>query len=149
VDATAVQAALQERAVLENRRAWRQRGAVGAGLGSVLLIALVRVRRSRRMSPVAETYARVLRFSEWAGFGPGSATTPMEAAGQLAEHLPAQRQPLHTVAEAYTAERYALSTKVATSEVEQAWRAIRWPMIGALLRRPWRSRSVRELRFHR
>ncbi|HZG68864.1 MAG TPA: transglutaminase domain-containing protein, partial [Herpetosiphonaceae bacterium] len=126
LDATAVQAALQQRAVLENRRAWRQRGAVGAGLGSVLLIALLFVRRSRRMSPVAETYARVLRFSEWAGFGPGSATTPMEAAGQLAEHLPGQRQPLHTVAEAYTAERYAPSTEVAASEVEQACRAIRW-----------------------
>jgi hypothetical protein len=146
LDAASVQEAIRARLAEERRRAWRQRGAVGAGLGSMLLIALVLVRRSRRMSPAAEAYARILRFSYWAGFGPGSATTPVEAAAQVSEHLPEQRGPLHVVAEAYTAERYASSVEVPPAEIEEAWRAIRWPLIGALFSRPWRARSARDLR---
>jgi hypothetical protein len=144
-----VQAAIQARQAAERRRAWQQRGAVAAGVGSVLLIVLVFVRRSRRMSPAAEAYARVLRFAGWAGIGPGSAATPVEAADQLSEHLPEQRRPLHIVAEAYTAERYAPSSEIPSGEVEQAWHDMRWPFIGALLSRPWRARSLRELRGQR
>lgn len=149
LDASAVQAAIQARLAEERRRAWRQRGAIGAGLGSVLLIALVIIRRSRRMSPAAEAYASVLRYSNWAGIGPGTAATPVEAAQQISEYLPEQRRPLHIVAEAYTAERYAPAGEMPSGEVEQAWHDVRWPLIGAMLSRPWRARSLKELRGQR
>lgn len=146
LDALQVQAAIQARLAEERRRAWRRRGAIGAGLGSLLLIALVIVRHSRRMSPAAEAYASVLRYSNWAGIGPSTTATPVEAAQQISEYLPDQRRPLNIVAEAYTAERYAPSNEMLSGEVEQAWHEVRWPLIGAMLSRPWRARSLRELR---
>lgn len=149
LDAAMVQAALRARLAEERRRAWQQRGAIGAGLGSVLLITLFVVRRSRRMSPAAEAYASILRYSNWAGIGPGTAATPVEAAHQISEYLPEQRRPLNIVAEAYTAERYAPTGEASSGEVEQAWHDVRWPLIGAMLSRPWRARSLRELRGQR
>lgn len=149
LDAASVQAAIQARLAEERRRAWRQRGAAAAALGSVLLVVLVLVRRSRRMSPAFEVYARILRYANWAGLGTSSATTPVEAAAQLSAQMPEQRKPFYAVAEAYTAERYAPDADVTSYEVEEAWRAVRWPLVGALLSRPWRARSMRELRPQR
>ncbi|MDQ5854485.1 MAG: transglutaminase domain-containing protein, partial [Chloroflexota bacterium] len=132
-DPAVLEALLRQRQA-EQRRVWLQRGAAAATLGSVVLIVLA-FRRRHDQGPAARVYERVLRLGRWSGLRPDTSTTPVEVAAQLAERLPGQQEPLHTIASAYTRERYAPEKMVEAAEVEPAWRALRWPLAGALFGR--------------
>jgi transglutaminase-like putative cysteine protease len=128
-----VQDAIRQREAEARRRAWIQRGGVGAGLGVMLLAILAFVWRGHDLRPAARAYDRILRMARWAGMPAEPSATPTEVATRIAERLPEQRQPLQTVAAAYTRERYASDHGVTVTEVEPAWHALRWPLLGALV----------------
>jgi hypothetical protein len=99
-----------------------------------MLLAIVAfVRRGHNLRPAARAYDRILRLARWAGMPAEPSATPAEVAARIAERLPEQRQPLQTVADAYTRERYAPDQGVTVTEVEPAWQALRWPLLGALV----------------
>jgi transglutaminase-like putative cysteine protease len=131
-NSSSIQEAIRQREA-EARRAWIQRGAVGGGLGLLLVAILVFARRGHNLRPAARVYDRILRLARWAGMPAEPSATPAEVAARIAERLPQQRQPLQTVAAAYTRERYASDQGVAVTEVEPAWRVLRWPLLGALV----------------
>lgn len=131
----AVQEAIRLREAAERRRAVFRGVAVAAGLGGLLLIVLAFIRRAQQFGPAAHVYDRVLRLATWAGVSTEASRTPHEIAARIAERLPDRRAPLHTVASAYTRERYAPDPTADPSEVEPAWRALRWPLAGAFLGR--------------
>ena len=136
MDAAAIQEAIRQREAQERRRSWMQRGAMGAFLGSLLLLVLAFRRRVAQYGPAGRVYEQVLWLAQWAGIRPRSSATPFEVATQLGERLPRQREPLAAVAAAYTRERYAGPDElVAYTEVQAAWYDIRWPLVGALFSR--------------
>lgn len=119
----------------QRRAAWIRRGAIGGGVLLAGLVALAFIRRPRGVGPGALAYSRALRFARWAGLGPKPSATPHEFALQLAEHMPAQRQPLTDIASAYTRERYSAGQRVKRDTVDRAWGAVRWPLVGTMLGR--------------
>ncbi len=134
---TDVEDAIRLREASQRRQAWIRGGVAGAGLGAILLFALVFVRRDHDLGPAGRVYERVLRLVRWAGLRPDPSATPVEVATRIAERLPQQRRPLETVASAYTRECYAFEPASEVNEVEPAWRAIRWPLLAALVGRPF------------
>ena len=132
-------------AMARETQARRQRllrgGAVGAGLGGLFLFVLAFARRGQQLGPAARVYDRVLLLARGAGLQPESSATPAEVVREIAARLPGQRQPLETVASAYTREQYAPDKEGAGAEAAPAWRALRWPLAGTLLSRPFASRA--------
>jgi transglutaminase-like putative cysteine protease len=82
----------------------------GAILGILLVLALclsfLWVRGMAGLPLVARTYGQVVRLASWCGLGPRKAQTPYEYTNELAETVPAVREPLRTVADAYVAGAY-------------------------------------------
>lgn len=130
----AVQEAIRLREAEARRRTLIRGGSAGVGLAALLVVVAVVVRRGRQLGPAARAYDNVLRTARWSGLGSGEAATPVEVAARLAGRMPRQREPLHTIASAYTRERYAPAGRSA-AEIEPAWRAVRWPLAGVLLSR--------------
>jgi len=141
LDAEMVIEATRQRAAQLRRQTLIQRGAFAAAVGGLLMIGFAVRRRSNQLPPAARVFERILRMAHWSGIGPASSATPEEAAAQLAAHLPAQRQPLQSVAAAYTEERYASAPAARASTLEESWRALRWPLVGAIFARPWRAKK--------
>jgi transglutaminase-like putative cysteine protease len=142
-----IEAALQERRALQQRRTWMQRGAAAAALGGITLIVLAFRRRTHQLQPAARVYERVLRAARWAGIRPHASATPTEVAMQLGEHLPDHRAPLTLLSKAYSRERYGDGRPAIPAEVDPIWRAVRWPIVGTffsrLLRPPTKTRDAR------
>jgi hypothetical protein len=141
IDAAMVEAATRARYAQQQQRQRYQLGALGAGLAGLALIGFALRRRRHHLPPASRIYDRILRLAHWSGIAPASSATPEESAAHLASHLPTQRQPLHAVAAAYTEERYAPSSGSAAAGIEDAWRSLRWPLLGAVFTRPWRAKN--------
>jgi hypothetical protein len=139
-----IQAAIRQREADERRRAWLRAGGIGSSLGAILLLTLAFVRRGHDLGPAARVYDRLLRAARWSGLQPEPSATPTEVAARMAERLPQQRQPLQTVASAYTRERYAPDGSSEADEVAPAWRALRWPLLGTLIGRLFTSSTQKK-----
>ena len=148
-DLAAIQEAVQARAAQASRTRLLRGGAAGAGIGGLFLIVLAFARRGQQLGPAARVYDRILLLARWAGLRPESSATPFEVAREIGARLPGQRRPLEAVASAYTRERYAPDKDAETAEVTPAWRALRWPLTGALLSRPFAGRSNGDGHKHR
>jgi hypothetical protein len=134
-DPEQVRAAIEAQQAAERRAAWTRRGIIGGSVLALGLAGLAFYRRPRGIGPAAMAYSRALRFARWAGLGPKESTTPREFALQLAEHMPAQRQPLTEIATAYTRERYSADPRERQSNVEDAWQQVRWPLLSTVFGR--------------
>jgi len=76
-----------------------------AAVGSIAIAALW-FRGMPGLPLFARTYARIVRLATWCGLGPQRSQTPYEYTQNLAQIVPAAKEPLSTIAEAYVAGAY-------------------------------------------
>jgi transglutaminase-like putative cysteine protease len=134
-DSEEVRALIEQREAQQWRTTWARRAVGGVGMVALALVGLAFLWHPRGIGPAALAYSRALTLARWASLAPTTAATPREFATQLGEHLPAQRAALDEIATAYTRERYSGGQPVAPASVENAWRQVRWPLVGTILGR--------------
>ena len=93
------------------------------------------------LSPVSRAYARVERYIQLIGVNIGSTLTTLEKRRELQRRIPAAREPIRTISDLYTRERYGGNRDVVESgrfaeSAEKAWYLTR----GNILRRWLRKR---------
>ena len=93
------------------------------------------------LSPVSRAYARLERYIQLIGINVGSALTTLEKRRELQRRLPAAREPIRTISDLYTRERYSGSRDAPENNnfadsAEKAWYLTR----GNILRRWFRKR---------
>ena len=99
------------------------------------------------LSPVARAYARLERYIQLIGINIGSTQTTLEKRRELQRRIPAAREPIRTISDLYTRERYGASSSDAgeheqfAESAEKAWYRTR----GNILRR-WLRRRIPFLR---
>ncbi len=99
------------------------------------------------LSPVSRAYARLERYIQLIGINVGSTQTTLEKRRELQRRIPAAREPIRTISDLYTRERYGASSSDAgehkqyAESAEKAWYSTR----GNILRR-WLRRRIPFLR---
>ena len=98
------------------------------------------------LSPVSRAYARLERYIQLIGINIGSTLTTLEKRRELQQRIPAAREPIRTISDLYTRERYGGNRDVVESgrfaeSAEKAWYRTR----GNILRR-WLHRRIPFLR---
>ena len=99
------------------------------------------------LSPVSRAYARLERYIQLIGIKIGSTQTTLEKRRELQQRIPAAREPIRTISDLYTRERYSAASqdpgedKVFAESAEKAWYRTR----GNILRR-WLRRRLPFLR---
>ncbi|MCY3779156.1 MAG: DUF3488 and transglutaminase-like domain-containing protein [Chloroflexi bacterium] len=93
------------------------------------------------LSPVSRAYARLERYIQLIGINIGSTLTTLEKRRELQRRIPAAREPIRTISDLYTRERYGGNRDVVESgrfaeSAEKAWYLTR----GNILRRWLRKR---------
>lgn len=133
---------IAEQQAAMNREAWIRRGLIGGGVLVAVFAALALLWRPRNVGPATMAFSRLLTVARLANLGPNPSATPHEFARTLSDHMPTHGQPLSQIASAYTRERYSGGRLVANDRVDNAWRAVRLPLIGTLFSR-WLSLGKR------
>lgn len=98
------------------------------------------------LSPVSRAYARLERYIQLIGISIGSTLTTLEKRRELQRRIPAAREPIRTISDLYTRERYsgnrdAVENSRFAESAEKAWYRTR----GNILRR-WLRRRIPFLR---
>lgn len=99
------------------------------------------------LSPVSRAYARLERYIGLLGINIGRTQTTLEKRRELQQRLPAAREPIRTISDLYTRERYGAASqdrnenKTVAETAEKAWYSTR----GNILRR-WLRRRLPFLR---
>ena len=93
------------------------------------------------LSPVSRAYARLERYIQLIGINVGSTLTTLEKRRELQQRIPAAREPIRTISDLYTRERYsgsrdAVENSNFAESAEKAWYVTR----GNILRRWLRKR---------
>ena len=93
------------------------------------------------LSPVSRAYARLERYIQLIGINIGSTWTTLEKRRELQRRIPAAREPIQTISDLYTRERYGGNSDGVeggrfAESAEQAWHMTR----GNILRRWLRKR---------
>ncbi len=119
---------------------------------SILLIALLILalmvfwwwewRGMGGLSPVSRAYARLERYIQLIGISIGGSMTTLEKRRELQRRIPAVSEPIRTISDLYTRERYGVNREELGSShyaesAEQAWQQTR----GNILRR-WLRRRI-------
>lgn len=132
--------------VAEARQAEFQRNLL-IGLGVLLAFVAVgglfyyRLNRGLRgLSPAAAAYARMSRLAHWAGVVQDEHLTPLEYGGKLGSAVPEQRSDVETIVRGYVRERYKGEAD-GTTDYDARWQALRRPLLGRLLGRPFERRK--------
>lgn len=94
------------------------------------------------LSPVSRAYARLERYIRLIGINVGGSLTTLEKRRELQRRIPAAREPIRTISDLYTRERYGgnredLGGRQFAESAEQAWHQTR----GNILRR-WLRRHI-------
>jgi transglutaminase-like putative cysteine protease len=97
---------------------------VAGALGSLLYFQW----QLRGLSPTSATYARLIRFANWAGIPFEEQYTPREYASVVGQHLPGMQQPVQQIAAAFEAERYRPAHR-ADDDIRPLWPAVRAALI--------------------
>lgn len=93
------------------------------------------------LSPVSRAYARLERYIGLLGISVGRTQTTLEKRRDLQQRLPAAREPIRTISDLYTRERYGASgqdpgaDKTFTESAEKAWYRTRGNILRRWLRR--------------
>ncbi|GAC1357484.1 MAG: transglutaminaseTgpA domain-containing protein [Herpetosiphon sp.] len=122
-------------------RTWQTRGGGGLGILLALLAYWWFIGREQGPLPPSAFYRRLLRWARFAGVKTPASATPVEMAGAVARRVPGRRWELETIAAAYTRECYGERT--VARDVEPAWKALRKPLLSAMLRRLTGSKAKR------
>ena len=101
------------------------------------------------LSPISRAYARLERYIQILGIDIGSDKTTMEKRRELQQMIPAAREPIRTISDLYTRERYgdashaSEDSKRSDVRAERAWTRARRNIIRRWLRRrlPFRNRE--------
>jgi hypothetical protein len=125
-DLEASQRALAERLQVERTRRLVIGGGVVAALLAGLVLFFISLRRDiQGLSPATATYARLGRLAAWAGLPQKPHTTPYEYAGEIGRRLPAQRDVVDRIVDAYVTERYGSQARGDADQLERNWRTLR------------------------
>ena len=90
------------------------------------------------LSPVARAYARLERYIQLIGINIGSTLTTLEKRRELQRRIPAAREPIRTISDLYTRERYSSGVsedKQFAERAEKAWYRTRGNILKRWLRR--------------
>ncbi len=91
------------------------------------------------LSPVARAYARLERYIQLIGINIGSSSTTLEKRRELQRRIPAAREPIRTISDLYTRERYSSGDSGADKQyaerAERAWYRTRGNILKRWLRR--------------
>jgi len=93
------------------------------------------------LSPVSRAYARLERYIGLLGINIGRSQTTLEKRRELQQRLPAAREPIRTISDLYTRERYGASSqdrnenKAVAETAEKAWYRTRGNILRRWLRR--------------
>ena len=90
------------------------------------------------LSPVARAYARLERYIQLIGINIGSTFTTLEKRRELQRRIPAAREPIRTISDLYTRERYGSGVsedKQFAERAEKAWYRTRGNILKRWLRR--------------
>ncbi|MDE2819544.1 MAG: transglutaminaseTgpA domain-containing protein [Chloroflexota bacterium] len=101
------------------------------------------------LSPISRAYARLERYILLIGIDIGSNKTTLEKRRELQQRIPAAREPIRTISDLYTRERYGDTSQGAgdnkrfADRAERAWNRTRGNIIRRWLRRllPFRRRD--------
>ena len=124
---------------------------------SILLIIVIGLlllwwwewRGLRGMSPISRAYARLERYIALLGINVGASKTTLEKRRELAARIPAAREPIQTISDLYTRERYGAVlpaddlNQTQNRRAERAWQRTRGNIIRRWLGRllPFRPRN--------
>ena len=95
------------------------------------------------MSPISRAYARLERYIALLGINVGASKTTLEKRRELAARIPAAREPIQTISDLYTRERYGAVlpaddlSQTQNRRAERAWQRTR----GNIIRR-WLGRAA-------
>ena len=120
--------------------------ALGVSILLLIIIALLLVwwwewRGMRGMSPVSRAYARLERYIALLGINVGTSQTTLEKRRELSSRIPAAREPIQTISDLYTRERYGAVEpdderyQRQNQRAERAWQRTRGNIIRRWLRR--------------
>ena len=93
------------------------------------------------LSPISRAYARLERYIQLIGIDIGSNKTTLEKRRELQQRIPAAREPIRTISDLYTRERYGDTSQGAgdnkrfAARAERAWNRTRGNIIRRWLRR--------------
>lgn len=93
------------------------------------------------LSPISRAYARLERYIQLIGIDIGSNKTTLEKRRELQQRIPAAREPIRTISDLYTRERYGDTgqgtgdNKRFAARAERAWNRTRGNIIRRWLRR--------------
>lgn len=93
------------------------------------------------LSPISRAYARLERYIQLIGIDIGSSKTTLEKRQELQRKLPAAQEPIRTISDLYTKERYSASShnetehKRSDARAERAWTRTRGGIMRRWLRR--------------
>ncbi|MCY4018732.1 MAG: transglutaminaseTgpA domain-containing protein [Chloroflexi bacterium] len=93
------------------------------------------------LSPISRAYARLERYIQLIGIDIGSNKTTLEKRRELQHRIPAAREPIRTISDLYTRERYGNTSQGAgdnkrfAARAERAWNRTRGNIIRRWLRR--------------
>ena len=93
------------------------------------------------LSPVSRAYARLERYIGLLGINIGRTQTTLEKRRELQQRLPAAREPIRTISDLYTRERYGAASqdrnenKTVAETAEKAWYRTRGNILRRWLRR--------------
>ncbi|MCY4072415.1 MAG: hypothetical protein OXG60_14055 [Chloroflexi bacterium] len=93
------------------------------------------------LSPISRAYARLERYIQLIGIDIGSNKTTLEKRRELQQRIPAAREPIRTISDLYTRERYGDTSqgtgdnKRFAARAERAWNRTRGNIIRRWLRR--------------
>ncbi len=116
-------------------------GALLLGAAVFVWIRMRRARRSWRFLPAGDrAWKQLTLAADRAGVGPRPSETIYEYSGWLEEQLPAQVEPIRTVADGKVWQAYSgkRMTAAATSRLDEAWARLRLPLVWLTVRRSLR-----------
>lgn len=92
--------------------------------------------RLGRLARADELYAKMARLATLLGVPPNPAQTPYEYVESLAAEIPEHAAAFRELGRVYSTRRYARGTisMVDLREAEQAWSALRWPLVRRMFR---------------
>jgi hypothetical protein len=113
-------------------------------------MAVLWFRGLRGLPVIARSYAQIVRLASWCGAGPRGGQTPYEYGNDLARVVPAAKEPLGEIVDAYVAGTYGgraaepgVVSRVLAASAEARTLLVRAPAVGR--GRQWLSRHLREL----